>query len=167
VLHHVSFNAHDTDRVAAGVADLLDAQALRAPSPPFPRDAWFVCLGDDNGSLIEVMPWGETRDGGNARGVGHDAEMRPTTGSHILASTPRSTKDVLAIAERYGWRAEHAEGGMFRFIKVWVEGGFLLELLTPELKPAYVNAFNAEGMLSADRKLRELERQIAAMMAKA
>ncbi len=162
MLHHFSFNAHDTDRVAAALAELLGAQALRAPSPPFPREAWFVCLGDANGSLIEVMPWGETRDAGNARGVGRDPEMRPTSGSHILASTPRSTEEVFTIAARYGWRSEHADAGMFKFVKVWVEGGFLLELLTPELKAAYVNAFNAEGLRSADQKLRDIERLLSA-----
>ncbi|MBW8910190.1 MAG: hypothetical protein JF620_14460, partial [Mesorhizobium sp.] len=49
MLHHASFNARDPQAVATVLAEMLVATAVRAPSPPFPQGAWFVCLGDDFG----------------------------------------------------------------------------------------------------------------------
>lgn len=62
MLHHASFNARDTQAVAGVLAEMLVATAVRAPSPPFPQGAWFVCLGDDFGSLIEILPCGTVLD---------------------------------------------------------------------------------------------------------
>jgi hypothetical protein len=167
LLHHVSFNAHDPERVAAVLAEMLSAKALRAPAPPFPREAWFVCCGDDAGSLIEVMPWGETRDVGSPRGVGFDAEMRETSGSHVLMSTPHRADHVFALAAREDWRVENADAGLFTFIKVWVENAFLVELMTPDMTRAYVAAFGAGGAQEIDAKLRALEQAIAAQIERA
>lgn len=158
----MSFNAHNPLRAAGVLAELLDAQAIRAPSPPFPKGAWFVCLGDTNGSLIEVTPWGETRDVEGARGTGHDADMRPTSGAHILVGTKRGGDAIFEIAAAAGWRAEMADAGFFQFIKVWVENAFLVEFLTPEFTPAYIAAFDAKGVQTIDRKFRELERALSA-----
>lgn len=164
MLHHISFNAREPERVAYALAAMLDATCVHAPSPPFPEAAWFVCLGDDNGSLIEVMPWGETRNASTPRGVGYDAEMRPSTGAHVLVSTPLNADELYALAAREGWRAEMADAGLFKFIKVWVENAFLVEFLTPELKSAYVEAFNAAGVTHVDAKLRDLETAIRAKL---
>ncbi|WP_395646865.1 hypothetical protein [Terricaulis sp.] len=164
MLHHISFNARDPEGVAHALAEMLDATCVRAPAPPFPEAAWFVCFGDANGSLIEVMPWGETRDASTPRGVGYDAEMRPSSGAHVLASTALKADELFALADREGWRAEQADAGLFKFIKVWVENAFLVEFLTPELRAAYVEAFNATGVASVDAKLRELETAIRAKL---
>ena len=40
MLHHVSFNARDPERVAHVLAALMDAVAVRLPAPPFPKGAW-------------------------------------------------------------------------------------------------------------------------------
>lgn len=164
MLHHMSFNAREPERVAHALAEMLDAHCVRAPAPPFPETAWFVCFGDDNGSLIEVMPWGETRDASTPRGVGYDAEMRPSAGAHVLVSTSLNEAGLFALAEREGWRAEHADAGLFKFIKIWVENAFLVEFLTPELKATYVEAFNATGVARVDTRLRELESAIRAKL---
>jgi hypothetical protein len=162
MLHHVSFNVRDPGAVAPVLAELLGAAALRAPSPPFPAGAWFVCCGDECGTLIEVMPWGEVRDPGTPGGAGHDPAMRPHSGAHILAGTPHAVEAVLAVAARAGWRAELASAGLFSFVKVWVENAVLVELLTPEQAPAYREAFNARGLTTLDAKLRDLEAALAA-----
>jgi hypothetical protein len=167
LLHHVSFNARAPQRVAKVLADLLDATAMRAPAPPFPGEAWFVCCGDDAGTLIEVMPWGETRDAGSPRGVGFDAQMRPSSGAHVLMSTSHRADYIFALAQREDWRVENADAGLFKFIKVWVENAFLVELMTPEMTRDYVAAFGALGIERLDRKLRALEKAIADQTAKA
>jgi len=164
MLHHVSFNAREPKRVAQALAQLITARTIGAPCPPFPKDSWFVCLGDEFGTLIEVMPWGETRDASTPTGVGHDPQMRQSSGSHILIATPRSSEEVLEIGAQLGWRAELASAGLFRFVKVWVENSFLVELLPPEFRDEYVNAFGRAGIHKLEWQLRDIERGIRAQV---
>jgi hypothetical protein len=165
MLHHFSFNARDAAFVAASLAALLSARSLRAPSPPFPAGSWFVCVGDAPGTLIEVMPWGETRDPDGPNGVGQDADMRPNSGSHILIGTPLSTARLLDEATRFGWRAETASAGLFKFVKVWVENAFLVEFLPPEHQAEYRAAFGPAGIDRLDQELRGIERAMRSMKA--
>jgi hypothetical protein len=165
MLYHVSFNAHEPDKVSRVLAEMLGAAAIRAPAPPFPANSWLVCSGDDRGSFIEVMPWGAVREPLPGSGLGRDEHMRPYSGSHLLVATPHSTQDVLAISERAEWPAEPGSAGLFQFIKVWVESSFLLEVMTAEQASAYIATFNAQGLTSLDPKLRQIERTLLARMA--
>jgi hypothetical protein len=160
LLYHFSFNARDPETVAEALAKLLDGRALKAPSPPFPSKSFFVCLGDEHGTLIEVMPWGETRDAARPNGVGHDPEMRQSSGAHILVGTELSSGQAIEQAGRLGWRAELASAGLFKFVKVWVENSFLVELLPPEHRGDYRAAFGSAGIDDLDNKLRQIEQEI-------
>ena len=164
MLHHVSFNARDPKRVAKVLAELMDATAMRAPSPPFALGSWFVVCGDSHGSLIELIPWGSVMDP-QTRGLAHDPQMRTRTGSHVLASTSRSIEMVMAIAAREGWRASLTDAALFQFVKVWPEDSFALELLTPQQVPAYIAAFGATGLATLDDKLRALESMLSSARA--
>lgn len=157
MLHHVSFSARRPETVAKGVARLLDGKALKAPCPPFPTGSWFVCLGDGLGTLLEVLPWGHVQDkeGGGAKRV--DELMRERSSTHVLMQTPRSTAGIEAIAQEEGWDCVPASAGFFKFTKVWVEGTFLIELMTPEQATSYTATFGASGITTLDGKLRELE----------
>jgi hypothetical protein len=161
MLHHVSFNAHQPDVVAPVLSELLGAIMFRAPAPPFPANSWLVCFGDNHGSLIEVMPWGATRDPMAAGGTAQDCDMRQYSGTHLLAATPRSVQDILAIGAHAGWRAEPGSAGLFQFTKVWIENAFLIELMTPEQASAYAATFNACGLATLDHKLRKIERALS------
>ena len=158
MLHHASFSARNPEIVAKGVARLLDCAALRAPCPPFPSGSWFVCLGDANGTLLEVLPWGHVQDrtAGGAKSV--DEHMRGTTSTHLLLQTPRSVAQIEQIAAEEGWECQRASAGFFDFSKVWVEGAFLIELMTLEQARSYVTHFGSQGTQQLDGKLRELER---------
>lgn len=160
MLHHVSFSARHPDVVAKGVARLLDGLALKAPCPPFPPGSWFVCLGDAHGTLLEVLPWGHVQDpsAGGAKRV--DELMRERSSTHVLLQTPCSTSRIETIATEEGWDWAHASAGFFQFTKVWVEGQFLIELMTPEQATSYTTTFGAQGFPALDGKLRELERAL-------
>lgn len=160
MLHHVSFSARHPEVVAKGVARLLDCAALRAPCPPFPTGSWFVCLGDAHGTLLEVLPWGHVQDkeGGGAKAV--DPSMRDRSSTHVLLQTPCSIAQIEHIVAEEGWDSSQASAGFFTFVKVWVEGVFLVELMTPEQAASYVASFGVGGMSALDGKLRELERSI-------
>jgi hypothetical protein len=157
VLHHISFTASDPHHVARSLAEMLDAAIVRAPSPPFPAGSWFVCYGDSNGSFLEILPWGTVLDPGAKFGFGHDDNTRPRSGAHVLLSTPLSVENIRAVAEREGWRFELVDARLFKVVKVWVENAALVELLPPELMPAYTRTFGTAGLPSLDAKLRALE----------
>lgn len=161
MLLHVSFNARQPERVGGSLAEMLGATAIRAPAPPFPENSWLVCAGDDRGSLIEVMPWGATRDPALPQGIGHDREMRSHSGSHLLVTTPRSVEDVLLLAAREGWDARLGSAGLFQFTKVWIENTFLIEIMTAEQASAYTATFNRQGLATLDAKLRQIERALS------
>jgi hypothetical protein len=158
MLHHISFSARQPEIVAKGVAKLLDCTALRAPCPPFPTGSWFVCLGDAFGTLLEVLPWGHVQDKERGGVKSVDDLMRDQSSTHILIQTPRSTSQVETIANEEGWDCLPASAGFFDFTKVWVEGTFLIEIMTPEQATSYTANFGTKGMPDLDSKLRELER---------
>jgi hypothetical protein len=156
MLHHASFAVDDPAVVAGVLAGLLGATLVRAPVPPFPEGAWFVCFGDEAGSYLEVLPRGHVFDP-DARGPRPDADAPRLTAAHLLVSTPLATEQVMRMAERAGWKAEVADTRLFRVVKVWVENAVLLELLPPEMAPAYRRTFDAMGVADLDRRLRRLE----------
>jgi hypothetical protein len=157
MIYHASFNALNPRRVAAALAELLGATAVRAPNPPFPNGAWFVCYGDAKGSLIEVLPWGIVLDPLMAGGMDHDDQMRNRSGSHMLVKTPLDAGTVLALAAREDWRARVASERGFKVIKLWIENSFLIEMMTPEMAKAYAGIYGARGMPLLEERLRFIE----------
>jgi hypothetical protein len=167
VLFHLSFNAHDPNKVGATLAELLGAQVIAAPSPPFNPGALFVCCGDDRGTMVSIEPWGVTYEPGpghmTAMPDGAATSERNAFHGLFMAAVPE--EQVLAIAAREGWPAARVDNGPFQVINVWVEGNQLLEFTTPELYPAYRATFDGEGVKSLDAGLRALESHIRASMA--
>ena len=162
MLHHASLNARNPRNVAETLAEMLETSAIRAPSPPFPVQSWFVCYGDAAGSLLEILPWGTVLDQNAPMGVGHDGEMRRHNGSHVLISTPRGIDAIQAIASREGWQCDLVDARLFQVVKVWIENAVLVEFLTPEIEASYRAAFGAAGIASLDSRLRELENSLLA-----
>ena len=162
MLHHVSFNVRRPAHVAQVLAEMLAATALRAPSPPFPPDSWFVLYGDAAGSFIEILPWGAVLTPDSRFGVSEDAQMRPHAGSHVLLATPHSEEKIRMLAQDQGWLAQLVDAHLFKVLKVWIDNETLVEFLTPEMRQAYVETFGRDGMASLDGKLRALERPPAA-----
>ena len=162
MLFHASFTARDPKNVAHVLAEITGAAAIRAQSPPFPEGSWFACYGDEDGSLLEVLPWGTTLDQNAPRGVGHDADMRPRSGAHVLVKTERSIADVQAIAQREGWHSEVIDARLFKVLKVWIENAALVEFLTPDTVDLYRSTFGSGGIAALDGKLRALEAALKA-----
>lgn len=157
MLHHASFNVRHPALVAKVLAEMLAATAMRAPSPPFPQDSWFVLYGDEAGSFIEILPWGAVLTPETRLGIGEDPGMRPYAGSHVLLSTRLSEEEVRALAERQGWPVQLVDARLFTVLKMWIDKTTLVELLTPAMRSAYVETFGRQGMASLNGKLRALE----------
>ena len=140
MIHHVSISAADPRHVAQVIAELWRGTAL--PFPPSPG-SYIVIGGDSYGTAIEVYPLGNEMVPG---GEGREAQTRaaapasPYTATHAALSVPVNEARVREIAGRAGWRVKRFNrGGAFQVLEVWVEGRLLLELLTPELVPRYLD----------------------------
>ena len=157
MLHHASFSLHEPEKAAVILAEMLGATVLRAPSPPFPPDSWFVCYGDAAGSFLELLPWGSVLDPESRFGIAEDPGMRPRSGAHVLVSTPRSLEQIQELAARASWPLQVVDARLFKVVKIWVEGAILVELLPPEFAPLYQSTFGPVGLLSLDARLRALE----------
>lgn len=161
MIHHASFAVADPRHVAAGLAELAAGLAVRAPSPPFPHGTWFACLGDEHGSLVELLPEGFAFDPEAPLGFSRTLGAGGRHGAHLLIGTPLSHAEVLAVAAREGWRAQEVETGLFAIVKVWVEGRFLVELIEATSAARHAQTFGASGMGGLDVRLRAYEADLA------
>ena len=166
MIFHMSFGAADPAHAAGVLAELTGATPILAPSPPFPHGSWLICYGDRNGTLVELLPRSCVFDPDAPLGLKR-TEAAPGGGSaHVLVGTPLPFEAIRRIAEREGWPIQEVETGLFKVVKVWVEGAFLVEFLTPEEACRYAEAFGTEGLPELDGKLRQLEASMAAALAK-
>jgi hypothetical protein len=59
--------------------------------------------------------------------------------THAAISTLASEAEIIALANREGWRALRcSRDGFFDVIEFWVENRLLLELLPPDIVPKYL-----------------------------
>lgn len=144
MIFHASIEADDPVGVAAFIARLWDAESL--PFPPIAEGSRIVLAGDHWNSAIEIYPRGSAlhpTDGDPATypdGAGRFSAV------HLAIATPLSETDVLALAAEVGWLAQvRNRGGMFDVIEVWIEGCFLVEVLTPAMQAQYLATLTPDG----------------------
>jgi hypothetical protein len=165
MIHHMSFGVSEPGRVAAALAELTGATAVRAPTPPFPHGAWFVVAGDDRGSFLEILPATTVFDPDAPLGIRQrPADFAPGSG-HVLISTVKSSEEIEAVAKREGWRSQEVETGLFRIVKVWIDGTVLVELFAEGEAQRYIDAFGAPGMATLEDRLRDLETTLGTALA--
>ena len=152
MLFHISMAAQRPKQAARLVAELWGGRAY--PFPPVAEGSWIAMAGDERGSAIEVYPLGtELHEGGG------EAAVRPLSGRparngpvHVAIATGLGEEAVKRIARRFGAPAKTCVRGPFRVIEVWVEGCFMIEVLTPEMQAEYranMHFAGWEGYLAA------------------
>lgn len=161
VIYHVSLCVRDPQKVSTALADIAGATAVSAPTPPFPYGSWFVLAGDQKGSAIEILPHTTLLDPHASLGVRQHSRDPGLSGSHVLISSVRNCDEIKAIAEELGWIYQEVETGLFRVIKLWIDGAVLVEVLALGEADRYVEAFGSGGRSTIDAKLRSLEREVA------
>lgn len=164
MIYHMSFGVQDTHHVAHVLAELLGAQAIQAPTPPFPYGAWLVCTGDTHGSFLEIVPQTTVFDPDAPLGIRQRPARADVGPAHVLVGTHLSAGAIQAVAAREGWRAQEVETGLFKIIKLWVEDVILVEFLAQGEAGRYAETFGAAGMASLDGKLRALEKELAVVL---
>lgn len=146
MLFHISMSADEPARASAAIAELWGGVSL--PFPPFPG-SYIAMAGDDRRSAIEVYPRGTELHPGEGA---NEVESRRNIGAdrygpcHVAIATPLTEAQVHAIAQREGWQSKTCcRGGVFHVIEFWVEGCFMIEVLTPEMQAEYTGGVSIEG----------------------
>lgn len=161
MIRHVSLGVSDPTHIAQVLADLTGGTAVMAPSPPFPVHSWFVLAGDDKGSSIELLPDSTAFDPDAPFGIANVQIEAGYSSHHILIDTVKSTEEIVAIAEREGWRCQEIETGLFKIVKIWIDGRRLVELFAAGEEKRYAEAFGRSGMKTVQHKLRTLEQDLS------
>jgi hypothetical protein len=145
MLFHISMAAERPKQAARMIAELWGGRAY--PFPPVAEGSWIAMAGDDRGSAIEVYPLGTELHEGEG-----EAAVRPVAGRperngpvHVAIATELGIDGVKSIAQRYGAPAKVCVRGPFRVIELWVEGCFMIEVLTPEMQAEYLASFQFAG----------------------
>ncbi len=136
MIHHMSFPATDPYRVAKVLAELTQGRFFEFPITP---GAYMTIVGDAHGTAIEILP----RDrawlpGEQEVETGPIDRPAPLTGFHLALSVPVSRAVVEEVGQREGWLVRCCDRGPFALIELWVENSFMVEVLTPEMTPRYL-----------------------------
>lgn len=145
MLFHISIAAERPESAARLVAELWCGRAY--PFPPVAEGSWIALAGDERGSAIEVYPLGTELHQGDG-----ESPMRPLPGRpsrngpvHVAIATELDVEAVKAIAKRFGAPAKVCGRGPFHVIELWVEGCFMIEVLTPEMQAEYLASLDFAG----------------------
>lgn len=165
MIHHASCGANHPARVAQMLAELTGASPIRAPSPPFPYGSWFVVMGDDKGSMLEILPATSVLTPDAPLGVCQRSSGAQPGSAHVLVRAAVDAATIAAAAKAEGWPVQEVETGLFRVVKLWIDGVTLIEFLTGPEAARYEAVFGTLGLTSLDDRLRGLEAELAPRLA--
>jgi hypothetical protein len=148
MIHHISIPAENPLQVAQVLSELWQGEV--APFAPNPG-SYVVFQLDEQGTLIEVYPRGtELIPGTDEQGVSFAKNLHffsNYTAMHAAISVPMQADEIIAIAQREGWRAVKCDrDGFFGVIEFWVENRLLLELLPPDFSSQYLSFMQPQNI---------------------
>ncbi|MBC1241737.1 hypothetical protein [Nostoc sp. 2RC] len=139
MIHHISIAANNPRHVAEVLAKILGGKVAPFPSHP---GSYVAIAMDEKGTLIEVYPLGTELipgDGEQQVQFRKNQNYSPFDAVHAAVSVSISEKEIEEIAAEEGWRVLHCNRGQFEVIEFWIENRLMIELLTPEIAPQYLN----------------------------
>ncbi|MBN8818581.1 MAG: hypothetical protein J0I80_07660 [Sphingomonas sp.] len=146
MIFHISLSADDPGATADFFARLWQGRAY--PFPPFGQGSWVAMAGDERNSAIEIYPRGTEMHFGGA----DSSDVREGLGApvreqacHAAIASPLAVEAVLALAAEAGYPARVCDRGPFHLIEVWIDGCFMIEVLTPEMQAEYLGSMTLEG----------------------
>lgn len=147
MIRHWSFAAHDPEKVAYALAEIVGGEVVEPPVPPYSPGAKWVCTFDEFGSMIEVGPrravWVPDELATAVETLSVE-EPRQFTYNHALVRSAVPVERVREIAEANGWHTAFFDGP-FKFQAVWVEGNQYVEFVPDDLVPYYEKLFGTAG----------------------
>jgi len=142
MLHHLSVSAANPRHVAQVIAELMQGQSFEFPVV---LGAYIAIAGDAFGTAIEVLPhslvWMPGAIEAEAETV---ATMPKFAAVHAAVSVPVSRATVEAIGQREGWLVRYCDRGPFQLMELWVENTLMIELLTQEMVPNYLECLQPQ-----------------------
>ncbi len=139
MIHHISIAANNPRHVAEVLAKILGGKVAPFPSHP---GSYVAIAMDEKGTLIEVYPLGTELipgDGEQQVQFRKNQNYSPYDAVHAAVSVSISEKEIEEIVAEEGWRVLHCNRGQFEVIEFWIENRLMIELLTPEIAPQYLN----------------------------
>jgi catechol 2,3-dioxygenase-like lactoylglutathione lyase family enzyme len=139
MIHHLSIPARDPRRTANVFCELL-GDGVVTPFGPYP-DSWIAWSGDEHGTAVEFYPVGTEMfapSGQEQAQFRHQPGASGHTATHAAISVALEVDEVMAIAEREGWRALVLPRGGFDVIEFWIDNTVMIELLTPAMAADYL-----------------------------
>lgn len=152
MINHISIAVNEPEKVANVLAEIWDGMVF--PFPPTPG-SFFVLANDGKGTAVEVLPNGVVLTPGEGLPADDDlaaetsaneaqfvqSEIKPRyVATHLNISTKKSIDELRELGRRQGWRTfvANRDHGLFQLVELWLEDGFLLEIMTPEQTERYV-----------------------------
>ncbi|MBD2204628.1 hypothetical protein H6G33_07440 [Calothrix sp. FACHB-1219] len=140
MIHHISIPAENPLKVAQVLSELWQGQVARFVANP---GSYVVFKLDQLGTLIEVYPSGTELVPGNKEqqvSFAQNSDFSKYTAIHAAISVSIPADEIIAIAQREGWRALKCDrDGLFTVIEFWLENRLLLELLPPDFGSEYLS----------------------------
>ena len=70
----------------------------------------------------------------------HVEGTSPFVATHLTLSVDRAVDEVVALADRAGWRTQVVSRGPHDVIELWVENAVMVEVMTPEMTDDFLAA---------------------------
>jgi catechol 2,3-dioxygenase-like lactoylglutathione lyase family enzyme len=139
MIHHVSIPVADPRRAAEVFAELFDGRVT-----PFKayEGGWIAWTDDEVGTSVEFFPVGTEMFPPEGEGMvefRHVAGASPFVATHLTLTVERTVDEVLAIADREGWRAKVVSRGPNDVIEFWVENSVMVEVMTSEMAADFLS----------------------------
>lgn len=146
-IHHFTVPAHDPQRVAGVLAEVLGARVVALPHP---TGTLLVYAGDRDGSAIEVWPAKLRVDEAARELTLRDLPLPEAWPHHAFVTSDACDTDaILAVFAREGWRAERVRNGPpgagFSLVRGLIENHTGIELGGREMRAEYEAFFQQLG----------------------
>ena len=162
MIHHCALRVPDATAAARGLATLLAADLLLAPSPAFPPGSWLVALRDQVGSLIAVLQADAALQSDPQVGLA-TLERPPTcTQTRLLLSTPLSQSCINATVANLGWRSTRLNSGLYAFTQIGVQNHVLVDLMTQAQANIYRRRLGLGERPMLEARLRRMKKTLNA-----
>ena len=139
MIHHLSVPVRDPPHTPQVFLALFGGGVV-TPFGPY-QNSFITWSGDQFGTALEFYPVGTemyaptTPEQAQFR---HNDAATGHTATHAAISVELEVAQVMAIAEREGWRAPVLPRGGFDVIEFWIDNTVMLELLTPQMAADYL-----------------------------
>lgn len=139
MIHHLSVPVREPRHAAEVFLELFGGGVV-TPFGPY-AGSFIAWSGDAHGTAVEFYPVGTEMfppDDAREAQFRHREGSAGHTATHAAISVELEVAEVLAVAEREGWRALVLPRGGFDVIELWVDNTVMFELLTPQMTADYL-----------------------------